>query len=150
MDFSRSSGLLVIGEWDFIFDDGDKITKKNLITDRGLAFIASLLAGTQSNDVSIYLGIGTGNNPVKNSDTTLQNEVLRKAVSAKQTEGSLVRLRTFFLSNEANGNWNEFGIYMAGTDVLGSGILLNRVVTPLSKASNQVLSIETRIRFNAG
>ncbi|GAB7389002.1 hypothetical protein BSNK01_28400 [Bacillaceae bacterium] len=142
--------IAICGEWLFLFDDGTVIEKKNLITQAGLNFLASLFVGEQTNDIPFHLAIGTGTNPAAAGDTKLQAEAYRKDVSSKQREANMVRLRTFFLSNEANGNWSEFGIFLAGTDQANSGTLFNRLVTPISKTSNQVLTIEVRITFSAG
>lgn len=145
-----NDSLKVSGEWDFIYEDGTVITKKNLITQAGLNLLASLLINAQTNDIPFYLGIGTGASAAVSTDTKLQAEGFRKIASSLTTQGSMARIRTFLLSSEANGNWWEFGIFVAGTNLSDSGTLLNHLVTPISKASNQALTIECRITFNAG
>lgn len=145
-------GIKVKGEWLFYLDGKLVKQEKNLITQAGLNYLASLLIAENTNDMSIHLALGTGTTPPAATDTKLVAEGLRKAVSAKTRQANMVRLRTYFLPNEANGTWTEFGIFLAGTDVTNTGTLLNRI-TPsggISKASNTTLTVEVRITFVAG
>lgn len=145
-------GIKVKGEWLFYLDSQLVRKEKNLITQAGLNFLAGLLAGNQVADVPIHLAVGTGTDTPALTDTKLKVEVLRKDVSSKQQQANMVRIRTFFLPTEANGTWREFGLFLSGTDELETGTLFNRIVPPggISKASNQVLSIEVRVTFEAG
>jgi len=144
---NAEQGLKVLGEWTFTFDDGTIIKQKNLVVESGLGFLATLFIGEHTSDFSMYLALGTGTTQATSGDTGLQAEAIRKTVTSKQNQANVVRLRAFFLATEANGDWKEFGIFVAGTDVLNSGILFNRLVTPISKASNQVMSVECRLTF---
>jgi len=145
-------GIKVKGEWLFYLDGQLVKREKNLIVQSGLNFLAKILANQQTNDVPVHCLLGTGTTTPAATDTKLQNEVLRKVVSAKQVQANLIRFRTFWLANEANGTWTEFGLAFAGTDQKDSGTLLNRIVPTggISKASNQVLTVEARITFSAG
>ncbi|MBN6186399.1 hypothetical protein JQN58_05285 [Aneurinibacillus sp. BA2021] len=143
-------GIRISGEWIFAYEDGTVIRKKNLIVASGLAFLAALFIGERTNDIPFHLAIGTGTGAAVASDTKLQAEVFRKIVSVKTRQGNMLRLRTLLAPNEANGDWKEFGIALAGTEELESGTLFNRLVTPISKASNMALTIECRITLSAG
>lgn len=150
-----NEGLKIEGIWDFIYHDlkGNqikRITKRNLITQSGLNFLASLLINEHTNDITFYLALGTGTKPAELSDTQLQTEVFRKIIAAKTKQGSMVRLRFFFQSGEANGDWKEFSVYVAGTENKDSGVMLNRLVTPISKTSNTVLTLEVKILISGG
>jgi hypothetical protein len=148
-----NEGLKVIGEWYFFLDDGKSVIqkcKKNLVTNKGLEFLSSLLIGEQDKTFSVYLAMGSGKTPPQPGDAKLENETLRKIVSTKQRQGNMVRFRTFFLNTEANGQYEEFGIFVLGSDAKDSGTLFNRLCMPISKFSNQVLSVEARISFIAG
>jgi len=145
-------GVKVKGEWLFYLDGQLVKREKNLITQSGLNFLAALLIGEQVNNIPFHLALGTGTTAPAATDTKLVAEGLRKQIAAKTRQANMVRLRTFFLLNEANGAWTEFGIFLAGTDARDSGVLLNRIVPTggISKASNQVLTVEARITFSAG
>ncbi len=140
------------GEWLFYLDGKLVKREKNLLVQAGLNFLAAILANQRTNDVPVHCLLGTGTTAPAATDTKLQNEVLRKAVSAKQVQANLIRFRTFWLANEANGTWTEFGLAFAGTDQKDSGVLFSRLVPTggLSKTSNTVLTIETRITMSAG
>ncbi|MCL6611172.1 MAG: hypothetical protein K6T66_06505 [Peptococcaceae bacterium] len=144
--------MRVSGDWLFYLDGQLIRQEKNLITQAGLNYLASLLINETTNNIPFHLALGTGTTAPTATDTKLVAEGLRKEVSAKTRQGSMVRLRTFFLANEANGTWREFGIFLAGTNAANSGTLLNRIVPTggISKAANQVLTIEVRITFSAG
>jgi len=147
-----NENIKVTGEWLFYIDGQLMKREKNLIVQAGLNYIASLLINETTNNIPMYLALGTGNTTPVATDIKLVSEGLRKAVSTKTRQANMVRLRTFFLSSEANGTWTEFGIFLAGTNNKDSGTLLNRIVPTggISKASNQVLTIECRITFSAG
>lgn len=147
-----NDAIKITGEWLFYLDGQLVKREKNLIVQSGLNFLAALLIGEQTNSIPFHLALGTGTTAPAATDTKLVTEGLRKAVSSKQRQANMVRLRTFFLANEANGTWAEFGIFLAGTDQKDSGTLLNRIVPTggISKESNQVLTIECRLTFSAG
>ena len=145
-------GIKVKGEWLFYLDGKLVKQEKNLITQAGLNFLAALLIGNQISDVPIHLGLGTDSTAPALTDTKLKAEALRKAVASKQRQANMVRIRAFFLPAEANGDWKEFGLFLSGTDLPDSGTLFNRITPPggISKAGNQVLSVEVRVTFEAG
>jgi hypothetical protein len=140
----------VSGEWLFYLDGQLVRREKNLITQAGLNFLAALLINEQTNAIPFHLALGAGTTAPAATDTRLVAEGLRKSVSAKTRQANMVRLRTFFLANEANGTWYEFGIFLAGTANPDSGTLLNRIVPTggISKASTTVLTVEVRVTFN--
>jgi hypothetical protein len=149
---SVDEGIKVFGEWLFYLDGLLVRREKNLIVQSGLNFLAALLIGEQASDVPVHLALGMGTAAPLAGDTKLVAESLRKRVSAKTRQANMVRFRTYFLPIEANQTWQEFGIFLAGTDVPNTGTLLNRVVPSggISKASNQTLTVEVRITFTAG
>lgn len=142
----------VTGEWLFFLNNKLVRQEKNLLVQCGLNFLAKLLIreDDQTNDIPFHLALGTGTTAAAAGNTKLEVEKLRKVVSAKTRQVNLVRLRTYFLASEANQDWQEFGIFLAGTDEKDTGTLLNRLVSPVSKTSQQALTIEVRITFEAG
>ena len=137
------------GEWLFYLDDKLVAREDNKIVGSGLDFMSKLLINEEPNSMSVHMAMGTGATAVSTADTKLEIEGFRKVVTSKTRTGPMCRFRTFMLSNEANGDWKEFGIFLKSTDIAESGVLLNRVVVPISKASNQALTIEARITFEA-
>ena len=141
--------IKISGEWLFYLDNQLVKREKNMIVQAGLDILAALLINEQPNAIPFHLALGTGVTPASSADTKLQTEVFRKVVSSKTRTAAMVRLRTFLLASEAIGTWIEFGIFMAGTNILNSGTLLNRILLAggISKTSNTYLTIETRITF---
>lgn len=141
--------IKVYGEWLFYIDDRLILKHKNLITNLGLNILAKLLTGEITLS-SMYLALGTGTTAPNATDISLENELIRKQVSSKISQDNYARLRTMFQSTEANGTWTEAGIFINGTDTIGTGTLFNRITSPggISKSSQQILTIEIRLTFN--
>lgn len=142
-------GVCGSGEW-YFYENGILVKRAhNKIVQSGIDLLAALFIAERQNSLPFHLAIGKGNTPAAATDTKLQSEAFRKEVSAKQRLGSTVSIRTQFFPAEANGDFHEFGIFIAGTGEAGSGTLFSRLVTPYSKTSNAVLTIEVKISFAA-
>lgn len=148
IEFEENAGI--VGHWSFTYDDGTVIERKNLITQSGLNWFASLFINETTNDVPFYIAMGTDAVVAVSTDTKLGTEGFRKLIASKSRQNNMVRIRAFLLNTEANGNWTEFGVFAAGTELTDSGTMINRLVTPVSKANNQLLTVECKIYFNAG
>jgi hypothetical protein len=147
-----NDGIKIKGEWLFWLDNKLVYQDHNLVTQSGLNYQAGLFVGEVPADVPIHLAMGTGTNKALNTDTKLQMEGFRKAISSKTRQDNQVRVRTFLLAIEANGEWTEFGLFFSGTDMLDSGQLFNRIVNPagIRKFQNQTLTVEVRVSYVAG
>ena len=151
MDVKENIG--VSGTWIFTWRDeaGNVETREehNLITQSGLEAIAALFIGELPQSSAIYLALGTGETLAVKGDKKLEVEGFRKTLTSKTRELNEVRLRFFLLTSEANGEWSEMGVMLAGTKMKDSGLNLNRILPPggIRKASNQTLTVEVRIRF---
>jgi len=151
----HQESILVTAEWLFYYEDaitGQKWTLgplKNKVVQGGLENLAALLIGeVPSETAAMYCVIGSNSTPAQINDTVVNmGEVFRKAITSKSRQGAMARLRTFFQTNEANGNHQCVGIVARSTDQAGGGVLLNRLVQPFSKTSNTVLTIEVRFVF---
>lgn len=145
-------GIKVKGEWLFWLDGKLVYQGENLVTQSGLNYQAGLFVGEVPADVPIHLAMGTGTNKALLTDTKLQTEGFRKAISSKTRQDNQVRVRTFLLAVEGNGEWTEFGLFFSGTDMPDSGQLFNRIVNPagIRKFQNQTLTVEVRVSFVAG
>lgn len=111
-----------------------------MITNDGLDLIRDWLNGDSVNAPS-HMAVGTGTTPTVATDTTLETEVLRKAISStsKGTVGK-VTLQLDLSTAEANGNTlSEIGTLNAAS----LGDLLNRLVyTGIPKTSAFELKFE--------
>lgn len=148
-----NDGIKIKGEWLFWLEDKLIYKGENLVTQTGLNYQAGLFVGEVPADVPIHLAMGTGTNKALNTDTKLQMEGFRKAISSKTRQDNQVRVRTFLLAVEGNNDaWTEFGLFFSGTDMLDSGQLFNRIVNPagIRKFQNQTLTVEVRVSFVAG
>ena len=145
----------VCAEWLFRYEDvhtGQKWTLgpyKNKVVQLGLENLAQLMTGEVSSlTAATHCVIGSSAvAAASDDDITDMAEVTRKAITSKTRQGAMARLRTFFQSAEGNGDHQCVGIVARATDQAGSGVLLNRLVQPFSKAANTNLTIEVRISF---
>ncbi|MTV47853.1 hypothetical protein GJ688_02495 [Heliobacillus mobilis] len=125
------------GIWFIEYEDGTVHGPlHNLITQAGLGLIASSI----SNLSSPYLLVGDDNSP---GETI--TEIFRKPVSSVTCTAGEVRFRTQLVPADCNGNHNKMAIVIGGTDVAGTGTMLNLLTQPWSKNGNTVLTIEARI-----
>ena len=153
MDYSEN--ISITAEWFFHYEDidtGRKWTEghyKNKVVQSGLENLAALLIGEHpSPTAAMHCVIGSSSAPAQANNTLPDmGEVTRKVITSKSRQGAMARLRTFFGSDEANGDHQCVGIVARATDQVGSGVLLNRLVQPFSKASNTNLTIEVRWIF---
>ncbi|MCW2278744.1 hypothetical protein [Heliophilum fasciatum] len=129
------------GEW-FFEEEGGAVSGPlfNSITSAGLLLLSQTIAELPSP----YLVVGDDSAP---GETIV--EVLRKPVSTIIVSGSLIRFRTQILQGECNGDHTKAAIFIGGTDVAGSGTMLNLLTQPWSKAGNTVLTVEARITIAA-
>ena len=144
----------VSGTWLFVWRDKDGNVletreEHNLITQSGLEAIAALFLGELPASNAIYLALGTGETAAADGNVKLEAEGYRKILTSKTRNLNEVRLRFFLTTGEANGEWSEMGIMLAGTDVKDSGQMLNRILPTggIRKVSNQTLTVEVRIKF---
>lgn len=156
-------GIRIAAEWCFTLTRYNRHTglpierrrskwHKNRVVIGGRSFLAAIFVGTRTNVVPFYCALGTGTNPVEDGDEQLHAEGLRKISARKQAYGHKAYLRFFFFTGEANDNWNEVGVFVAGTEAPNSGELFNRLVSPggINKTDDATLTVEIRIPFNAG
>lgn len=139
----------VSGTWIFEWSDGTRRIEKNIITQSGLESLAALFIGELPQSSAMYLALGTGETAAANGDKKLEAEGYRKILTSRTRELSEVRLRFFLTTSEANSEWSEMGVLLAGTEIKYSGQMLNRILPTggIRKASNQTLTVEVRIKF---
>lgn len=154
-EMEHNEKISIVAEWFFYFENvitGKKWVEGpfcNKVVQGGLENLAALFIGeVPSETAAMHCVIGSSSIPAQLNDTVASiGEVTRKAITSKSRQGAMARLRTFFQSTEANGNHQCVGIVARSTDQAGSGVLLNRLVQPFSKAVNTVLTIEVRWTF---
>ena len=105
-----------------------------MITNSGLNLTRDLLNGDTVNTPS-HIAIGTGTTSPKATDTALETEVLRKAISAKSKPATgQVLFEITVGTTEANGyNLTEVGLFNSSS----GGTMVSRVVHPaINKTSD--------------
>lgn len=150
--FAAKEKAAVIAEWLFHYEDvvtGQKWTLgpfENKVVQGGLDNQAALLIGeVSSSTAATHCVIGSSAVVAAlNDGISNMGEVARKAITSKSRSGAMARLRTFLSTSEGNGNHQCLGLVARGTDMAGSGTLLNRLVQPFSKTSSTNLTIEVR------
>jgi hypothetical protein len=152
---SKDKVKLVGWRWRWIYEDGTVIEQNNYLPNSGLAILAALICGEQTNSCSWHIARGTGTTAAAAGDTTLEAEDNRKAKALMWREGYTVKVRAYLLSSEAIGTWTEWGLFVAGTDMVNSGQLVSRIlpvggVTKTGGSPGQVMTAEIDITLARG
>lgn len=120
--------LKVIGDVEITLKNNDNIKQhvivKNLVVTSGKNWIVSRIAGTETSQM-IRLAIGTGNNPQLVTNTSLQAEVARIALTSTATS-NYIAYSTIFPSGVGVGSITEAGIFNAAS----AGTMLCRTTFP--------------------
>lgn len=98
------------------------------------------LDGSPDNLEITHIALGTGTNAASKSDTALQTEVFRKAISSKSQSNTQFIVKLSLAPAEAVFNIREVGIFANATLTPGSGTLIARANVNIDKnASTQLL-----------
>ncbi len=88
-------------------------TSHNLVTTAGLNLIRDAIYGDTIDGIG-YMAVGTGTNAPAASDTTLQTEVFRDALTTKTKVSAGLETSYYLASTDANGNTlTEVGMFNA-------------------------------------
>ena len=111
----------------------------NMVVTSGKAFIASRMSSS-STAVIGWIGVGSGSTAPALTDTTLQTEITRKAITVPggTPSGGTVTYTVTLLPGEGTGNLYEAGLLNASS----GGTMLSRTTYPLiTKAAGDTLTI---------
>lgn len=115
---------------------------KNMFVTAGKNSVADALRGTASKGEITYCAVGTGTTAPALTDTTLQTELARKAISVRSVNGNSAVFETFYTTSEANGSLREAGLFGdAASATADSGTLFCRAAINRTKTSSDTLSI---------
>lgn len=124
--------------------DKQKQIVVNTITNNALYNIAATLKGNANMEIK-YLAFGTGTTIPSVSDTKLANEIGRIPIGAQAQTGSKIVSHFTISSSDYDGTViNEFGIFCGtgANSTTDSGILLSRILAPITKVSGADILIE--------
>jgi len=111
--------------------------KDNLVVNTGLTLIIDRLKTNTINPLS-HIAVGTGDTPVSATDTQLENEIMRKAISDIDTVGNILTAKTQFEDWEAIEHWREIAIFNAPA----GGVMLNRVNIDFEKTTQDAVEVK--------
>ena len=116
--------------------------QSNLIANVGIQVISQRLAGDTTNSLEITYGaLGTGTTPPNSSDTTLETETYRFAVSSSAYDGNKAYIDFFIAQGDGTGTYTEFGNFIDGTATANSGVLFSKVAVDWDKTASDSLFI---------
>jgi len=118
---------------------------RNVFTIPGKQTVAGFLAGESVNPMT-YIAVGSGTTTPTESDTALESEIGRKVFTERYRDGNKAYITAFFGSGDANGTWNEVGIF----DQASGGIMFARTLfnTPISKDTSKTVAIDWEVTVN--
>jgi hypothetical protein len=116
--------------------------KSNLIANVGISVIAQRLTGDDTYSLEINYGaLGTGTTPPTATDTTLETETYRFAVSSSAYDGNTAYIDYFINKGDGTGDYTEFGNFIDGTASTDSGVLFSKVAVDWEKTASDSLFI---------
>lgn len=139
--------LSLSGEYrlDFVSRSGEieTITIPNLIVDRGLGAVASILGEDFSTGIFQYFAFGDSNTSPSSSDIQLSSEVGRVEVLTKSVVGSQVTVTGKIPADEIVGfTLQEIGIFgIDATGTLNSGYLFSRALISPTITKTSVMEV---------
>lgn len=124
---------------------------ENLIPTAGRAAIASWLTSASPSPASLranYTSLGDDATAPANGDTTLGNEVYRKAIASATNANNVAYMTAFYTAAETSGTYLEAGIHIAGTGAADSGTLFSHVAINITKTTSETLTIDYTITIS--
>jgi len=104
--------------------------QKNLITTVGREVMARLLAGdaTYTGEIN-YGALGSSTTAPANADTTLGTETVRFLASSQAYDENIAYIDFFIEAGTATGTHEEFGNFIDGTALVGTGQMWSHILT---------------------
>lgn len=124
---------------DVLYENGDtrRIVQDNVVTNNGRDRIAALLSQSSTTFPS-HIAIGTGTTAVAVTDTAMETEVDRNALTATTDSSGVVTFQCFFSKSEANGSTiSEVGLF----DAASSGTLICHAILGATVVKDNTISI---------
>jgi hypothetical protein len=124
---------------DVLYENGDthRIIQDNVVTNNGRDRIAALIS--QSSVVfPSYIAIGTGTTAVAVTDTAMETEVDRNAITSTTDASGVVSFQAFFSKTQANGSTiSEVGLF----DAAAAGTMICHSLLGATIAKDNTISI---------
>jgi len=120
------------------------VEKSNIIVGGGKNLIASLVNGESAN-IPNYCAVGSGTTTPSVSDTTLEGEIGRLAVTQRSRANNVITYSTFFGSGDCNGTWNKVGLFNAQS---GGTLFSEALISPsIAKDTTKTVTIDYSVTF---
>lgn len=123
--------------------------RRNLVVNTGLAWIATVVANADTG--SWYIELGTGTTAASAGQTALvtPDASTWRLVSGLSASSSSATLATIYPAASANGTWAEVALFGGSTSTAGSGSMVARALSTITKTSSQVLTVNWTLTFTA-
>jgi hypothetical protein len=126
-------------------EDGQR-KYKNMMIQQGLEWLLDLVAGLVPTGLS-HVAIGDGSRIVSLGDLQLENERVRKPITAVARDNGAAIAEVFFDKDEALFHWKEIGLYVGGSETPNSGKLVARALVEEMKDERRTATVSWEIGF---
>jgi hypothetical protein len=111
----------------------------NLVVTAGKELVAALL-NEENIAIPNFCAVGSGTTAPADTDTALEAEIGRLEVTQRSRSGNQLVYSTFFSASDANGDWNECGLFNAGS----GGTMLCRALfsATIAKDSTKTVTVD--------
>ena len=121
---------------------------ENIVCTPVYEYLLKSLVGESPGDVSAsYFAFGDDDTPVTEADTTLGNELFRKAFTSKSWNGKQFVAICQLSTDEANFGIKEVGLFSGGSITADTGTLLSHALKPIEKNSNITYNVIYRLNL---
>jgi hypothetical protein len=141
-DFVKAKGQLLI---ELIRPDGSRDIRlvDNTIVNVGKNFIASRMINADA--IISHVGVGTGNTGVTGTDTALQTQLARVALSAGTVSNNVVTYAATIPAGTATGALVEAGLFNNST---GGTMLARTTFAVVNKGASDSIAITWTVTIN--
>jgi len=126
----------------------DERIVENLVVDAGKSHIADQMASTHDEAEMGYMAIGTGTTSPTSSDTTLESELDRNALTSRTqltgSDANKVKYVAEWGAGDGTGAITEAGIFNASS---GGTMLCRATFSTINKGSNDTLTINWTVTY---
>lgn len=145
MTSDHTHNITIIGRVEIILYKDNNIVNRinvnNLVVNIGKQVLADII--TEKGASIAYVAVGSGTSQVTPNDITLQQEIGRKSITMKSTNGNQAKFDTFFDTYEMNGVWREIGLLSNDNRLVARVLLGNEI----NKTNSNTSTISWNIIF---
>lgn len=152
----QQGNISLKGQYHIVVKDENGVIKydeciDNVTTNVFRAVIADNMTNAAPSNTMLanYIGVGTGTTTPVVTDTLLQTETARKALTSLASSNNIAAVSTVFSAGDVPASTlREVGLFVDGTGTLDTGVLVSRTAINIVVTALDSVFIDYRITIN--